>query len=404
MNRSTAIVTLILTVATSSSTALAQNYRVERHDSVTISESEVRALMAEGLRILATDDGAPGDVACTGATFGMDGNLGVFTEGDGIVSTRAELDEIMAKPPGIYIVNELDICGTTEAQTIVGCNDAGRGVTVIEAGAAAIAWIHEHGHMKWLDDRICRTEGQRFFIMCRWMDADSLRVDTTECAAYRQQAGRAANTPGHTHASAPSTAPGEVKDIAELVRVIYVHGVPEELASRVEKEHVPELLRMLENPKEEPWRQNIVTFLGFSGDERAAPALIKYFQSGEGKLSYAENRGKRAVPEALGTLVRTAQSRDAMQFLITGLADTQDLLQGIKWEPPYQVEEQQPGEYLKTLMVKGLAEAATPEAIQALEEFQRSIQQDAEKFSADVAAMVKEALDEARARSQRNER
>jgi hypothetical protein len=404
MSRSLTLVFLTLVVILPTTRSAAQSYKVFRHKSLTdsdITETNVRNIMSEALQILSRNDGG-GDVACTGATFEMSGSLGVFNDTDGNINTKEKLAILMAKPPGIYIVRSITCCGQyTNNPSIVGCTDGGRGVTVIQAGlgtAASQIWMHEHGHMKGLDDRDCGSDGPFNFIMCGIISTDSVRVDLAECSAYRQQAGQVLAAANQSHNKADQPATHGVANVTDLVHRVYVHGMPENVGSRIDKSQVPELIKMLDDPKEKEWRQNIVVLLGFTGDAQVVPALITYFKAGLGSLDLPEERAKRAVPYALGTLSRTADSREALDFLIAGVTATKNLEQALKWKLPNKVQEQASEWSLKEWMIPGLTISARPEAIRALKDLQQTIEKDDKSVSIDAKRMVDEAIQDAQRR------
>jgi HEAT repeat protein len=108
-------------------------------------------------------------------------------------------------------------------------------------------------------------------------------------------------------------------DVADFVRQVFIHGLPYEDAIRYDQSAVPVLLKMLSDPKEEPYWSNIALVLGMVGDDKVADPLVSFIEaSKDGTLSRGHYVAKTSALWALGYLVNRTNNLKALDYLKAG--------------------------------------------------------------------------------------
>lgn len=160
-------------------------------------------------------------------------------------------------------------------------------------------------------------------------------------------------------------------DVYQVVRSVYYHGMPYELAHGLGPEAVPTLLDLLSREEEREHWANIVTVLGMIGDDRATEPLIGFLeQRFTSPVDVATYRALLEVHTSLGFLARDPSSR-AFAYLRDGtsLQAWQD--KSLAWSVPSMQNEAR-----DVLMIRrsiaGLGVTATEAAIEHLRSMERS--------------------------------
>ena len=112
-----------------------------------------------------------------------DGDVTVFTEGDGSIDSAAEFNALTALPGHIKVVNQINWCGAL-IPNVIGCAPVpGNSLAVVRftPSLEGILWAHEYGHNK---GRSHRNDDANA-VMNGTIGATRLKVDAPECTAFR---------------------------------------------------------------------------------------------------------------------------------------------------------------------------------------------------------------------------
>ena len=386
------------------SPAVAHQRTVRRFTSASLTNADADLIMSAtdvngAGRVLQTNDGL-GDVACNVAMT-RQGNVTVFSDGDGSIDTSAELNAVFALPGNIKVVNDINFCAGPNPN-VIGCAPRpGNTLVVVRftPSSEGILWAHEFGHNKGLP-HVVPDDPNR--VMNRFITGTARRVNAAECDAFRVPSPA---TPAReelvvvqaSEAGVVSDAGGSDRnvDVADFVRRIYPQGLPYEEAAQYDSSAVPTLLAMLGDPAERAHWSNIVITLGAIGDERAVAPLIELVQAetdDEEILSREEYDAKQSVFMALGMLSNKSGNQRALEFL-------QDSLDPGIWEgsgvglAPWHDGTTERNQDFSTQAVWGLALSGRPEAAAALRSLQRTGRTQAQRgFQAQAGDLVEEAL------------
>lgn len=196
--------------------------------------------------------------------------------------------------------------------------------------------------------------------------SEPARAKPTEALTPEAIVSRAPETPGHVES--PITQGDEPATVETFVRQIYIHGLPYEDASRYDASVVPTLLKLLQDPKEEPYWSNVVQMLGIVGDEDVADTILTFIQedAGAAKLTREQYAAKSSgALTALGYLVHRTGSERAVEYLLEGLVP-ETWQKRVEWTSPYQAASGDRNRQLTQLCVMALALTGHPRAGEAL--------------------------------------
>lgn len=384
--------------------------RVARHVDQRLGVVELDAIFRTASDVLQSVEFNCPDLA-TNVTFVRDGDIETFNEGNAVVTTEAQLDDLFALPQDFKVVEAMiGVCGSepSDLTTLLGCAFS-NGSVVIIADAPPDVWAHEWGHVQGL--------GHRDNCGSNLMHASNLETD-----AVNQRERAAFLSPGPKLSAAQDSlqktedAAGIEPDsccpreweradgeplAAWLDRVLprrYLAGVPAILsvalgadrdgqnARRGEQFLGPVVRSAFSEPSDTQRRANIARLAGLSGAADAVPELIAAVLAPAGPLSRDEFNGCTEAILALGRLAPADPSGAAMAFLVSGTDPTNWPGRGVKWSFG-----KHQGERLHRLLVKlcimGLGLAESDDALAHLRELRGRIDAgslDAEAFTAQV--------------------
>lgn len=339
---------------------------VRRFTDVALTNAEAEQIVNDMTSVLQTSDGSS-DVACS-VTFSRVGGVTSFGQGDGSIDSAAEFNVVDGLAGNVKVVEEINFCGTFDPN-FSGCSKAGVSLTVERAGPAleGILWAHELGHTRGLQHRNSETA-----IMNPSVGSNRRQVNTSECSAFRDVF---LNTFAASLAPQPASLPGESQPqppIQDFVRQLFVEGVPYATARSYGPRVVPELLRMLADPREEEHWANVVTVLGIIGDPSAIAPLVSFIEEAKTtRLSRAHHRAKKAAIMALGYLAGAPGGSRALAYLKESLDPDVWAKRGVTGLGPYHVSANDRDLAYSKYAVMGLALSGHAEAALALKELAR---------------------------------
>lgn len=332
---------------------ISTGFWVRYHSSTTgMSQANADFRLAESQRLLRTYDGA-GDVACD-VTLIQYGSPSSFATGDGIIDNQSEYEAVLAVPGSIKLVNQINWCNAIAAG-ILGCAPIPGFSSVARAGGFINRdrelWAHEYGH----NVGLVHTTTIRYLMYATYDVAEPRnKVSANDCSAYRS--GVAAGEP------AASMTLGQTLPVQEFVRQAHHHGVSYGEALRYSAMAVPLLLRMLADPTELPYWENIVAMLGIIGAESVVAPLIAFLREGNGTLTPDEYRAKSTVLIALGYVVNHTRSRLALDYLLQSANPEEWNTRTLRWSSPFHATASQRNARLSSTTLLGLALSGAPEA------------------------------------------
>ena len=130
------------------SSTVMQQLEVSRFTSSVLTNAEADTIFADATSVCQTNDG-PGDVACD-VEFTRDGDVTVFSTGDGSIDSEAEFNTVTGLTGYIKVVNEINWCGGL-IPNVIGCAPVpGNSLAIVRFTPAleGILWVHEYGHTK----------------------------------------------------------------------------------------------------------------------------------------------------------------------------------------------------------------------------------------------------------------
>lgn len=156
--------------------------QISQHTTSTpaLTDARADAIAADMTLILQVNDG-PGDVDCR-VRFERDGNVGVFTNGTGIINDSNAFSVVINLPGMVKVVNQINWCGAL-APNIIGCAPTpGNSFAVVRSGLLfeGVLWTHEFGHNRGLPHRNDPTAVMNPIIL-----TTARRVNAAECAAFQ---------------------------------------------------------------------------------------------------------------------------------------------------------------------------------------------------------------------------
>jgi HEAT repeat protein len=200
----------------------------------------------------------------------------------------------------------------------------------------------------------------------------------------------------HTQVSAAEAMAPAVqapKSVEEFVQEIYFEGVPYEQASQYDKEDVPKLLAMLNDPAKKPYRSNIIVTLGIIGDERAVEPMVEVLESAGDQLKPEDFAAKSSVLMSLGYLINKSQSEKALAYLKSHTTPAGWEGSNITTADGLQAGTDERSQQLSTLAVIGLALSGHPEAKSTLRSLGEKVKaMGTTKFAKQMSSVVDEAM------------
>lgn len=352
----------------------AHQLSVRRHNTANISNAEADNILAAATNLLRTDSGA-NDVPCQ-VNLRRVNDVSVFTQGDGSVDSQAEFDALIALRGRIKVVNVINFCSERQPG-ILGCAPMpGNSQLVVrtDPNIEGVVWAHEFGHTRGLPHR-ANTPGNVGAVMFPIALADNVRINQSECSAFRQvESTDGGNAFGAAAANVDSDRliDSEITDIKQFVRGIYIHGLPYQAASRFGSESVPALLEVLANPKDEPYWMNAIIALAIIGDESVFERIRSFIEEPRTKQSDAAYRARTAAIMALGYLLNRTQSDKVLQYLKQGLEPKSWATKPGIGKASYHTGVEDKQLDLAKYAIHGLALSGHPDALKALKSMQQS--------------------------------
>lgn len=283
-----------------------------RHVDQPITTATVDAFLAEAGGLLdAVDNDCP-DVHCP-ATFTRTGGLGVFSEGDSVLTSERQLDVVFGVDGDFKIVTFMvGVCGAPSGDdpaVVLGCAATAASVVIVY-DAPTDVWAHEWGHVQGLPHR---NDCDRNLMHAYELETNA--VNATERNAFLTPTPSGAFINLRAIADAPCASCREKSadlPLAERIQAMishrYLQGIPRDTLTDVPvAERVDALL--------EAWpaatvvqRANLARLLGLAGDPRACDVLAEWLDSRFGETTTEE---LAAVSETLLALGRLAARDDA---------------------------------------------------------------------------------------------
>jgi hypothetical protein len=157
--------------------------QVRRFNTSTITDAQTEVIVTNATRVLWRNDGV-GDVACD-LRFTRNGTVTAFANGNGIINSQADFNQVIGLAGNVKVVNQINWCGGIGAN-IIGCAPIpGNSFAVVRFGQGTITegilWAHEHGHNR----GIVGDYGTANFVMNGTIANNNRRVSAAECNSYR---------------------------------------------------------------------------------------------------------------------------------------------------------------------------------------------------------------------------
>ena len=360
--------------------------QIRRYTTTNLTNADADMILADATTVLQQNDG-PGDVACATALV-RDGDVTVFTTGDGSIDSGTEFSAVIGLPGHIKAVNQINWCGGL-VPNVIGCAPVpGNSLAVVRftASLEGILWAHEYGHNKGLSHR-----NDTNAVMNPTIGSTRLRVNSTECNAYR-------TLPLVALASEtvmPQVAESSPMSVRDFVRQIFIHGVPYEEASKYSSSAISTLQAMLNDPAEEAHWANIVVVLGMIGDESAVEPLITFVEADDERgLSRAHYVAKTSAVISMGYLINKTGNQRALDFLKEGVKPQAWAATKVGVAPFQRSTTERDFDFSKSAVL-GLALSGHPDAAETLRLLQQPADSDMQRaFQAQVGDLISEALKE----------
>ena len=312
---------------------------VRRHSTIPVSNALASSILGNFGSVINTSD-TPTDFACAGdfgtigditfmpAFYMRDGNVTTYA-GVANINSQANFNAVIGTPGYAKVVNSINWCsGLTP--NVIGCAPVpGNSFAVVRftTNQEGILWAHEFGHTVGLPHRNGPTT-----VMNSFISTSQLEINASECIDF---VSLAINNPLNPKTGAAGGASGASKDgrvvvdgelphdinpktsLMQFVRQVHPHGTPMRFAMNfVGSREIPELVAMLQDPKEAQSWGTIAAVLGMIGDERQTATLVEFIQK---QMRQAPDRdGVRPLTAALmglGYQVNQTGDRNALNFL-----------------------------------------------------------------------------------------
>jgi hypothetical protein len=193
---------------------------------------------------------------------------------------------------------------------------------------------------------------------------------------------------------APAAGPPTIE---QFVQATHIHGVPYDEARAYGPKVVPQLLQMLEDPRQEPHWANIVVTLCIIADERAVDPVLAFIarDAKDGSVSRAEYGAKSSAVMALGYIVNRTGNKKCLDYLRASVRSGAWAERGVKWGAPEGASAAARDVSLSKKAILGLALSGRPEAAATLRELEAPTKDPAQKtLNAAVGGAVHAALSE----------
>jgi hypothetical protein len=342
-----------------------------RHRNTPLSDDRADQIMDNFRLILATDDDDAGyDSECnTDPPLAREGDVLTFNIGDGNVNTQSELSQILSQGgSSIYLVNEGNFCAGKFKTTYLGCssNDNPMMVEAMSTVAASgILWAHEFGHSS--GSLHSSANGYVDNLMSSGHRLDKRRVTDRQCrrfqAQVRQMAG-SAEEEAEEELPTDDNRPADAVSLKEFIRLTFFDEFPFREAARYGREAVPGLLRELEAPSADVDLTTVIATLGAIGDPAAFPPLVRFFESGSGRLSPEAYRAKTTALFVLGEILARASNPAIRDYLLDGTDPTVWSVK-VQWQLPYEAPEGTRDRQLAIIAIEALGVAGEEDGFAA---------------------------------------
>ena len=353
---------------------------IDRYTTSSLTNAQADSILADATEVLQTNDGE-GDVSCN-VEFVRDGDVSVFTTGDGSIDSNTEFNTILGLPGYVAVVNQINWCGAL-IPNVIGCAPVPGGsmaVVRFTSSMEGILWAHEFGHTKGLSHRNDDPNA----VMNGVITSTRLRVTSDECTAFRTEAA----TTGETAAA--------ILGIEAYVRQVFIRGVPyEETRDNYSVADVPVLLAMLNDSDEAAYWANIVVVLNIIGDETVVEPMIEFIEADSGnELSYEQYVAKTSALMSMGYLVNRTGNEQALAYLIESANPSVWPERGAESVGPFQATVVESNQDLSKHAILGLALSGTAESAEALRLFQQGEGTGSDdEFQAAVESFISDALE-----------
>ncbi len=163
-----------------------------------ITDAESTSILDGAGALLTRDDGKAadndGDVACA-VTLTATPKVAAFGDVvlDGIISNRADFEQVCKQPGLVHVVNQINWCGDGQGN-LLGCADDRPCIVVVRSQGTftrdlePVLWAHEYGHTRKLKhscDGNC-TPKQDDRVMHPTIEKRHLKIGGAECAAFQR--------------------------------------------------------------------------------------------------------------------------------------------------------------------------------------------------------------------------
>lgn len=308
------------------------------------------------------------------------GCVTTFTTGNGAINSKGDYQKLQKGKGCIAVLDEIGWCGFPRADGFLGCSQPGGPVVVVRDAQVAegILWLHEFGHAQGLrhrnaNDAVMNGTIRPSHTAIVAYECDAFKKDATHTPSSPRANSTAATDGDTTSKKSDDAEPKTATSIMEFVRRQYIHGLPWDRAREFSEDEVVNALpSLLSNPGESQFWPNVVAALGAAGGRRAMKPLMKFFREGEGKLSKAAYRAKKAVPMYIGLIANAdGEARDeAISFISIGATQPTAWIKQneIRWNSPYADDRstERRDFDLRLSCIWGLAYSGLPEAKETL--------------------------------------
>ena len=174
-------------------------------------------------------------------------------------------------------------------------------------------------------------------------------------------------------APAAEQAGNQGTSVEALVRGIYIHGLPYEVAGKYTSNDSEVLIPMLRNPENALYWPNITKVIGIIGDDSAVEPLIEFLHGLDSETEWSSTiyRGRTSAILALGYLANKRGNAGAMDYLVKSVNPDEWADRDIAWVTAHENAERLMMQ-LSVSAVSALALTGQPEAGATLDELLES--------------------------------